>query len=111
MAAQRIDAIEKAKVQYRLEHQDDQGFDPKSVTFDGYRVYLIQLGQPINDQKSLSDGTGGTVYPETLANTAYFRPTDTSDTFKNLLLKYHVPSDTAPEADPGANSSGTTSTQ
>ena len=79
MAAQRIDAVEKAKVQYRLEHQVDPGFDPKNVTFDAYRVYLIQLGQPINDQKSLSDGTGGTLFPETLANTAYFRPTDTSD--------------------------------
>ena len=111
MAAQRIDAVEKAKVQYRLEHQDDPGFDPKNVTFDAYRVYLIQLGQPINDQKSLSDGTGGTLFPETLANTAYFRPTDTSDTFRNLLLKYHVPSDAAPEADPGANSSGTASSQ
>jgi len=111
MAAQRIDAVEKAKVQYRLEHQDDPGFDPKNVTFDAYRVYSIQLGQPISDQKSLSDGTGGTLFPETLANTAYFRPTDTSDTFRNLLLKYHVPSDAAHEADPGANSSGTASSQ
>lgn len=111
MAAQRIDAVEKAKVQYRLEHEDDPGFDPKNVTFDAYRSYLIQLGQTVIDQKTLSDGTGGTVYPETLANTAYFKPSDTSDTFKNLLLKYHVPSDAAPEADPGASSSGTTSTQ
>lgn len=107
MAAQRIDAVEKAKVQYRLEHEDDPGFDPKNVAFDAYRSYLIQLGQPIIDQKTLSDGTGGTVFPETLANTAYFRPTDASDTFKNLLLKYHVPSDPAPEADPGPSSSGT----
>ncbi len=99
IAAQRIDALEKAKLQYRLDHQDDAN-PVTNVTFDLFKGYLVRFGQSISTPDQLNEGTGGTVAPGDLLNCAYFTPNDKSASFAALLRKYNVPLVAQPEADP-----------
>lgn len=94
MAAQRIDAVEKAKVQFRLDN-------PNATTaqFGDLQPYLVQLGQPVSGIAALSDGTGGTINLGDLTNTAYFVPSGSNAKFTQLLAKYHVPLSSKPEDD------------
>jgi prepilin-type N-terminal cleavage/methylation domain-containing protein len=94
MAAQRIDAVEKAKVQFRLDN-------PNATTaqFSDLQPYLVQLGQPLSSVAALNDGTGGTINIGDLANTAYFIQSGSNAKFTQLLTKYHVPLSSKPEDD------------
>ncbi|MBV9490647.1 MAG: prepilin-type N-terminal cleavage/methylation domain-containing protein [Verrucomicrobia bacterium] len=94
MAAQRIDAVEKAKVQFRLDN-------PNATTagFSDLQPYLVQLGQPVSSVTALDDGTGGTINIGDLTNTAYFTPANANAKFAQLLSKYHIPTTSRPEGD------------
>jgi prepilin-type N-terminal cleavage/methylation domain-containing protein len=94
MAAQRIDAVEKAKVQFRLDN-------PNATTaqFSDLQPYLVQLGQPLSGMAALNDGTGGTIHIGDLVNTAYFVQSGSNAKFTQLLAKYHVPLSSKPEGD------------
>src|SRR5215471_9590550 len=59
MAAQRIDAIEKAKVQYRLDNViSDPSQETAQLSVSQVSQYLVRLGQPISTDDTLNQGTG-----------------------------------------------------
>jgi len=92
MAAQRIDAVEKAKVQYRLDNlisDPAQESAPLSVT--QVSQYLVRLGQPISSDDTLNQGTGGKVHIGSLTTTAWFEPNAKNDRTMQLLNQYGVP--------------------
>lgn len=102
MAAQRVDAVEKAKVQYQLDNVDNQTIDKTAGTADmpitALQPYLVRLGQNIASSADLSNGTGGTIHPGNLASHAYFTPNNQSDqSMLSLLQKYGVPTSSGPE--------------
>ena len=94
MAAQRIDAVEKAKVQFRL---DNPG--ATAAQFTDLQPYLVQLGQPLSSAAALNEGTGATINIGDLTNTAYFIQAGSNPKFTQLLAKYHVPLSSKPEGD------------
>ena len=63
MAAQRIDAVEKAKVQYRLDNLiSDPAQETAPLSVAQVSQYLVRLGQPIGSDDTLNQGTGGKVH-------------------------------------------------
>ncbi len=97
MAAQRIDAVEKAKVQYRLDHP---GTALPSNDITPLQPYLVQLGQSIASLDTLNDGTGGKISTGDLNATAFLTPNDAGNTrFAALLKQYHVPTAVGKEGD------------
>ena len=92
MAAQRIDAVEKAKVQYRLDNLiSDSAQETAPLTVTQVSQYLVRLGQPIANDETLNQGTGGKVHIGSLASTAWFEPNSKSDRTMQLLNEYGVP--------------------
>ena len=92
MAAQRIDAVEKAKVQYRLDNPiSDPAQETASMTLSQVSQYLVRLGQPIATDDTLNQGTGGKVHIGSLATTAWFEPNSKNDRTMQLLNQYGVP--------------------
>jgi prepilin-type N-terminal cleavage/methylation domain-containing protein len=108
MAAQRIDAIEKAKVQYRLDHEDNTA---ATVGLNELKGYLVRFGQSVTKQEDLDQGTGGSIVSGNLQTCAYYTPKDTSAGFANILKQYHVPTASQPEADPATADSTSSTTQ
>jgi prepilin-type N-terminal cleavage/methylation domain-containing protein len=92
MAAQRIDAIEKAKVQYRLDNLiSDSTQESSPMTVSQVSQYLVRLGQPISTDDTLNQGTGGKIHIGSLATTAWFEPNSKNDRTIQLLNQYGVP--------------------
>ena len=92
MAAQRIDAVEKAKVQYRLDNLiSDPAQETAPMTLSQVSQYLVRLGQPIATDDTLNQGTGGKVHIGSLATTAWFEPNSKNDRTMQLLNQYGVP--------------------
>jgi prepilin-type N-terminal cleavage/methylation domain-containing protein len=59
LVAQRADAIQKAKVQFMLDHPGE--VDPQQqAQFSDLQPYLTRFGQPVADIGGLGEGTGGT---------------------------------------------------
>jgi prepilin-type N-terminal cleavage/methylation domain-containing protein len=92
MAAQRIDAVEKAKVQYRLDNLiSDPAQETATMTVSQVSQYLVRLGQPITTDDTLNQGTGGKIHIGSLATTAWFEPNSKNDRTMQLLNQYGVP--------------------
>jgi prepilin-type N-terminal cleavage/methylation domain-containing protein len=92
MAAQRIDAVEKAKVQYRLDNLiSDAAQENAPITLSQVSPYLVRLGQPISTDDTLNQGTGGKIHIGSLATTAWFEPNSKNDRTMQLLNQYGVP--------------------
>jgi prepilin-type N-terminal cleavage/methylation domain-containing protein len=92
MAAQRIDAVEKAKVQYRLDNAiSDATQETAPMTVSQVSPYLVRLGQPISTDDTLNQGTGGKVHIGSLVTTAWFEPNSKNDRTIQLLNQYGVP--------------------
>ena len=80
MAAQRIDAVEKAKVQYRLDNLiSDPAQETAPLSLAQVSQYLVRLGQPIGSDDTLNQSTGGKVHIGSLATTAWFEPNSKND--------------------------------
>jgi len=87
MAAQRIDAVEKAKVQYRLDNLiSDPAQETAPLSVSQVSQYLVRLGQPIGNDDTLNQGTGGKVHIGSLATTAWFEPNSKNDRTMQLLV-------------------------
>jgi prepilin-type N-terminal cleavage/methylation domain-containing protein len=99
MAAQRIDVIEKAKVQYRLDNVDSQSntlSDTTELGLPELGPYLTRFGQAITQKEDLNKGTGGVITIHSLSTRASFEPGSTDAKFKALLIQYGVlPSDSS----------------
>ena len=108
MAAQRIDAVEKAKVQYRLDNViSDPTQEAAQLSVSQVSQYLMRLGQPISTDDTLNQGTGGKVHIGSLVTTAWFEPNSKNDRTMQLLNQYGVPLQEKSEV--SAASTGSTS--
>jgi len=108
MAAQRVDAVEKAKVQYRLDNLiSDAAQETVPMTVSQISPYLVRLGQPIATDDTLSQGTGGKVHLGSLTTTAWFEPNSRSDRTMQLLNQYGVPLQEKSMATTAANAGNT----
>ena len=104
MVADRLDAIQKAKVQYQLDAQANVPPSPTpypesaSVAFGSLQKYLLRFGQQLNRQTDLDQGTGGNFNLGTWGGSPWFTPDEPGS--NPYLAKYNVPT-SAPSATPG----------
>jgi prepilin-type N-terminal cleavage/methylation domain-containing protein len=106
MIADRLDAIQKAKVQYQLDAEANVSPSPtpfpdsQTVDFIYLQKYLLRFGQQLNQASDLDQGTAGTFHLGTWGGGAWFAPNDPSG--NPYLAKYNVPtSDPSTSANPG----------
>jgi prepilin-type N-terminal cleavage/methylation domain-containing protein len=100
MVADRLDAIQKAKVQAQLDAEATSGthLDSDPIKFSDLQKYLLRFGQQIQSQTDLDQGTGGTFkIGDTWGAVPYFQPTSATD--NPYLAKYNIPT-SAPSATP-----------
>jgi prepilin-type N-terminal cleavage/methylation domain-containing protein len=92
MAAQRIDAIEKAKIQYRLDNdpQSNTPSDTAELGLTELAPYLTRFGQAITQKEDLDKGTGGVITIHSMTVRASFEPSSPDAKFKALLIQYGV---------------------
>jgi prepilin-type N-terminal cleavage/methylation domain-containing protein len=99
MVGDRLDAIQKAKIQYQLDVGAGAAPTPKDadpVVFESQlKKYLLRFGQQLNAQTDLDQGTGGSFQLDTWAGSPWFKPADGSN--NPYLAKYNIPT-TAPSS-------------
>jgi prepilin-type N-terminal cleavage/methylation domain-containing protein len=104
MVADRLDAIQKAKVQYQLDAQANVSPSPTpfpesaSVGFESLKKYLLRFGQQLTQASDLDQGTGGNFDLGTWGGSPWFKPNEPGN--NPYLTKYNVPT-SAPSATPG----------
>jgi prepilin-type N-terminal cleavage/methylation domain-containing protein len=91
MVADRLDAIQKAKVQAQLDAEATTGPNPDAspVAFPDLQKYLFRFDRQLNTENDLAQGMGGTFNYGTWGGGAYFVPTAGTD--NPYLAKYNVP--------------------
>jgi prepilin-type N-terminal cleavage/methylation domain-containing protein len=106
MIADRLDAIQKAKVQYQLDAQANVSPSPtpfpdsQTADFSYLQKYLIRFGQQLAQASDLDQGMGGTFHLGTWGGGAWFAPSDPGS--NPYLAKYNVPtSDPSTSSTPG----------
>lgn len=103
MIADRLDAIQKAKVQYQLDAEAAVSPSPTpfpdsaAVDFGSLQRYLVRFGQQLSQQSDLDQGTGGSFNLGTWGGGPWFKPNDPGS--NPYLTKYNVPT-SAPSATP-----------
>ena len=105
MIAQRLDAVQKAEVQYQIDAQANGTPAPP----DGSPVrlallvpYLTKFGAPINGQTELDQGTGGSINPGTWGSNPYFVG-GSGVSSNQYIAKYNIPTGPLPQGSPGGN--------
>jgi prepilin-type N-terminal cleavage/methylation domain-containing protein len=105
MIAQRLDAVQKAEVQYSIDQQTNGQALPNNgdaVTFTQLQQYLTRFGVQIQGKTDLDQGTGGTIQLGTWGSNPYF--TAASGVSSNQYIgKYNIPTGPLPQASPGGN--------
>jgi prepilin-type N-terminal cleavage/methylation domain-containing protein len=105
MIAQRLDAVQKAEVQYSIDQQTNGQALPNNgdpVTFTQIQQYLTRFGVQIQGKTDLDQGTGGTIQLGTWGSNPYF--TAASGVSSNQYIgKYNIPTGPLPQASPGGN--------
>jgi hypothetical protein len=102
MIADRLDAIQKAKVQYQLDAETAVSPSPTpfpdahSVDFPTLQKYLLRFGQQLQSQGDLDQGTGGTFQLDTWGGSPWFKPDD--GTNNPYITKYKIPTSAASPA-------------
>lgn len=103
MIAQRIDAVQKAKVQYGIDTQTNAKAlpnDTDQVQFSWIQPYLTRFGMEIGTWEELSQGTGGTVNLGVWGSNPYF--TAASGVSSNqYIAAYHIPTSSSPPSGSG----------
>jgi prepilin-type N-terminal cleavage/methylation domain-containing protein len=103
MIADRLDAIQKAKVQYQLDAAANVSPSPtpfpdsQTANFISLQKYLLRFGQQLNQATDLDQGTAGTFHLGTWGGGAWFAPNDPGS--NPYLTKYSIPT-----SDPSASS-------
>jgi prepilin-type N-terminal cleavage/methylation domain-containing protein len=103
MIADRLDAIQKAKVQYQLDAEAAVSPSPTpfpdsaAVDFNSLRKYLLRFGQQLNQPGDLDQGTGGRFDLGIWGGGPSFKPDDPSS--NPYIAKYNIPI-SAPSATP-----------
>jgi prepilin-type N-terminal cleavage/methylation domain-containing protein len=93
MIAQRLDAVQKAEVQYTIDAQANATPLPNNgqpVTFNQIQQYLTRYGVQIQGQSDLDQGTGGTIQLGTWGSNPYFSATSGISS-NQYISKYNIP--------------------
>jgi prepilin-type N-terminal cleavage/methylation domain-containing protein len=104
MVADRLDAIQKAKVQAQLDQAESSATphkDSDPVTATDLAKYLVRFGQKLSSdeataQNTLDQGTGGTIKLGTWGGSPWFVSADAVN--NPYLAKYNIPT-----TDPGSS--------
>ena len=103
MIADRLDAIQKAKVQYQLDAEAAVSPSPTpfpdsaAVDFNSLRKYLLRFGQQLSQPGDLDQGKGGRFDLGIWGGGPSFKPDDPST--NPYIAKYNIPI-SAPSATP-----------
>jgi prepilin-type N-terminal cleavage/methylation domain-containing protein len=103
MIAQRLDAVQKAKVQYEIDAQTNATLLPSDnapVVFKNIQPYLTRFGMQLTAEPELSQGTGGTINLGVWGSNPYF--TGGAGAASNqYIAAYNIPTSSSPPATPG----------
>ncbi len=105
MIAQRLDAVQKAKVQYEIDAQTNATplpGDNVSVQFNWIQPYLTRFGAEIQQATDLNQGTGGSINLGTWGSNPYFVG-GTGTSSNEYIGKYNIPTGPLPQGTPGGN--------
>jgi prepilin-type N-terminal cleavage/methylation domain-containing protein len=105
MIAQRLDAVQKAEVQYAIDAQANATPLPNNgdrVQWIWLQQYLTRFGVEVPSQTELSQGTGGTIELGTWGSNPYFN--GGSGTSSNqYIAKYNIPTGPIQQNSSGGN--------
>lgn len=105
MIAQRLDAVQKAKVQYQIDAQTNgtpAPSDASQVPLLSIAPYLTRFGVQISNQTELDQGTGGTINPGTWGGNPYFVG-GSGVSSNQYISKYNIPTSPVPQGSPGGD--------
>ena len=105
MVAQRIDAVQKAKVQWQIDAQTNgtpAPPDTSSVTLQSIAPYLTRFGVQMANQTELDQGTGGSIQLGTWGGNPYFVG-GAGGSSNQYISKYDIPTGPVQQVSPGGN--------
>jgi prepilin-type N-terminal cleavage/methylation domain-containing protein len=103
MIAQRLDAVQKAEVQYSIDQQTSGQALPNNgtpVTIQQLQQYLTRFGVQIQGRNDLNQGTGGTIEFGSWGSNPYFSA-GSSVSSNPYISKYNIPTGPLSQANPG----------
>jgi type II secretory pathway pseudopilin PulG len=100
MIAQRLDAVQKAEVQYAIDAQTNGTQLPnngETVQFLWIQQYLTRFGVEISSPTQLNDGTGGSINLGTWGSNPYFVGGQGASS-NQYISKYNIPTGPLPQS-------------
>lgn len=105
MVAQRLDAVQKAEVQYSIDQQTNGQALPNNgtpVTIQQLQQYLTRFGVQIQGRNDLNQGTGGTIEFGSWGSNPYFSA-GSGVSSNPYISKYNIPTGPLSQGSPGGN--------
>lgn len=105
MIAQRLDAVQKAEVQYTIDAQANATPLPNNgdqVTISQVQPYLTRYGVQIQGRTDLNQGTGGIIELGNWGSNPYFNA-GSGVTSNQYISKYNIPTGPIPPGGSGGN--------
>jgi prepilin-type N-terminal cleavage/methylation domain-containing protein len=105
MIAQRLDAVQKAEVQYSIDAQANATPLPNNgeqVQFTQIQPYLTRFGVQIQGKPDLDQGTGGSITLGNWGSNPYFSATSGISS-NPYIAKYNIPTGPLPQGGSGGN--------
>ena len=105
MIAQRLDAVQKAKVQWQIDAQTNgtpAPPDANAVPLPSIAPYLTRFGVQISNQTELDQGTGGSINPGTWGGNPYFVG-GAGASSNQYISKYNIPTGPLSQGSSGGN--------
>ena len=105
MIAQRLDAVQKAEVQYAIDAQANASPLPNNgepVQFPWIQQYLTRFGVQISSTTELNEGTGGSINLGTWGSNPYFVGGQGTSS-NQYISKYNIPTAPLPQGGSGGN--------
>ena len=105
MIAQRLDAVQKAEVQYAIDAQANATPLPNNgdrVQWMWVQQYLTRFGVQVPSEIELSQGTGGTIELGTWGSNPYFNG-GSSASSNQYISKYNIPTGPIQQNSSGGN--------
>ena len=103
MIAQRLDAVQKAEVQYGIDQQTNGAALPNTgdpVQFPWIKPYLTRFGMQIGSPDDLSQGTGGKINLGFWGSNPYFSA-ESGVSSNQYISAYHIPTSPSPVSGTG----------
>jgi prepilin-type N-terminal cleavage/methylation domain-containing protein len=105
MIAQRLDAVQKAEVQYAIDAQANATPLPNNgdpVSINQVQPYLTRYGVEIKGNSDLNQGTGGTIELGTWGSNPFFSA-GSGVSSNPYIAKYNIPTGPIPPGSSGGN--------